>query len=231
MEEDDPSSTLAHKAQHLQTLISPLSSSTSKLSGKSRTIPSNKDFHFYNSFREFKLPNREISAKAQSSLDSLSSSSNLFGEKKQPPLPDDLDDSYDWLVNLNDEFIEKFNISLDEFKRLREKEEGKVGNLGLEEGGFQLVNRNKKKKGNLMDEFGKDESLGSSSGIKVGLKDRKAVGGKSKVPFHIPTIRRPQDEFNILVNNVNKPFEHVWLERSEDGNRVIHPLVCLLSSF
>ncbi|ONK68872.1 uncharacterized protein A4U43_C05F16920 [Asparagus officinalis] len=224
MEEDDPSSTLAHKAQHLQTLISPLSSSTSKLSGKSRTIPSNKDFHFYNSFREFKLPNREISAKVQSSLDSLSSSSNLFGEKKQPPLPDDLDDSYDWLVNLNDDFIEKFNISLDEFKRQREKEEGKVGNLGLEEGGFQLVNRNKKKKGNLMDEFGKHESLGSSSGIKVGLKDRKAVGGKSKVPFHIPTIRRPQDEFNILVNNVNKPFEHVWLERSEDGNRVIHPL-------
>lgn len=222
MEEDDPSSTLAHKAQLLETLIPPLSSSTSKLSSRSRAIPFNKDFHFYNNFPEFKRPNKEIQSKLQSSLESLSSSSNIFDSKKQPP-PSDPDDSYDWLVNLNDEFVERFNISLDEFKKLREKEEGKAGNLEMEEGGFQLV-RNKKKKGSSTDGVGKDEGLGSSCGVRIGLKDKKAVGVKSKVPFHIPTIRRPQEEFNILVNNVNQPFEHVWLERSEDGERVIHPL-------
>lgn len=229
MEDDDPSSALAHKVQLLQTLISSLSASTSKLSSKSRTIPANKDFHFYNNFPEFKLPNREILSKVQSSLESLSSPPDLFGSKKQPPLPSDLDDSYDWLVNLNDEFIEKFNISLDEFKKSREKEENKVRSE-LEEGGFQLV-RSKKKKGSPMDEFGKDDKLGSSSGVNIGLKDKKAVGVKSKVPFHIPTIRRPQDEFNILVNNMNKPFDHVWLEKSEDGDRFVHPLVCSLSLF
>lgn len=224
MEEDDPTSTLAHRAQLLQTLIPPLSSSTSKLSSKSRTIPSDKDFHFYNNFPEFKIPNKEISSKIQSSLESLSSASDLFGSKKQPSLPSDPDDSYDWLVNLNDELIERFNSSLDEFKKAREKEEGKIRSE-LEEGGFQLV-RNRKKKVGSMDEIGKDEGFGSSppAGAKVGLKDKKAVGVRSKVPFHIPTIRRPQDEFSILVNNANKPFEHVWLERSDDGSHVIHPL-------
>ncbi|XP_061372685.1 protein RRP6-like 2 [Gastrolobium bilobum] len=47
---------------------------------------------------------------------------------------------------------------------------------------------------------------------------------KQKVPFHIPSIRRPQDEYNIRVNNANVPFEHVWLQKSADCERFIHPL-------
>ncbi|CAJ1920171.1 unnamed protein product [Sphenostylis stenocarpa] len=47
---------------------------------------------------------------------------------------------------------------------------------------------------------------------------------KTKVPFHIPTIRKPQYAYNIVVDNANKPFEHVLLEKSEDGQRFIHPL-------
>ncbi|ESW33979.1 hypothetical protein PHAVU_001G114400 [Phaseolus vulgaris] len=47
---------------------------------------------------------------------------------------------------------------------------------------------------------------------------------KMKVPFHIPTIKKPQYAYNIVVDNANQPFEHVLLEKSEDGQRFIHPL-------
>ncbi|PIA54091.1 hypothetical protein AQUCO_00900575v1 [Aquilegia coerulea] len=61
-------------------------------------------------------------------------------------------------------------------------------------------------------------------------KDKKMTGLRPSVPFHISTIPRPQDEFNIFVNNTNQPFEHVWLQRSEDGSRIIHPLEKLSES-
>ncbi|KVH90540.1 3'-5' exonuclease domain-containing protein [Cynara cardunculus var. scolymus] len=47
---------------------------------------------------------------------------------------------------------------------------------------------------------------------------------RAKVSFHLASIPRPQDVYRIMVNNVNKPFEHVWLPISEDGSRFIHPL-------
>ncbi|KFK35633.1 hypothetical protein AALP_AA4G016400 [Arabis alpina] len=47
---------------------------------------------------------------------------------------------------------------------------------------------------------------------------------KAKVSFHIPTLKKPQEEYNILVNNANIPFEHLFLERSEDTLHFIHPL-------
>lgn len=50
--------------------------------------------------------------------------------------------------------------------------------------------------------------------------------GNPKVPFHIPTIKKPQYAYNIVVDNSNQPFEHVLLEKSgDDGQRFIHPLV------
>lgn len=70
-----------------------------------------------------------------------------------------------------------------------------------------------KKKGN----FEKDE----------GLKEKRDGVGRRKVPFHIASIPRPQEQYNILVNNSNRPFDHVWLERSEDGSRFVHPMVSL----
>jgi exosome complex exonuclease RRP6 len=95
----------------------------------------------------------------------------------------------------------------------------------MEEDGFQLVcGKNKKKSA-------KEESLPGSSysatGVSVATKDRRISAAKPKVPFHIPSIPRPQDEYRIIVNNANIPFQHVWLEQSEDGSRLIHPLVHL----
>lgn len=226
----------AGKGQSLQTLAAdPLSSSLTALSSASYAIPSNKDFHFFNNFDEFKLPIREISEKSQSMLDSIGSTRIWGGKKISFPENEDFDGdaTYDWLVNVNDELLERFDVSIDEFQRIRKREEetGKVSGSAMEEDGFQLVCGKKKKKGagDCVADFGggsingKELAPGSSSS---GVKVKKALPGtgKAKVPFHIPTIRKPQEEFNILVNNANQPFDHVWLQRSEDGQRSIHPL-------
>ncbi|XP_020105187.1 protein RRP6-like 2 [Ananas comosus] len=223
MEPDSPpasESSLKHKADAL-------SSAAAKLAGRSRGIPSDRDFHFYNNFAEFKAPLSEIIANSEASLRSVAASPLLWGSKKPPPFPDDLDEAFDWLVNLNDDFLERFGVSMDEFKSLREKEEEsgvKIG--GEDESGFQLVYGKKKRAS--MRENEKDEdflSSNSSQGVKVAMRDKMTTtAARSKVPFHIPTIPRPQDEYHILVNNKNQPFEHVWLEKSEDGGQFIHPL-------
>nr|BAK08205.1 predicted protein [Hordeum vulgare subsp. vulgare] len=54
--------------------------------------------------------------------------------------------------------------------------------------------------------------------------DERAPWAKPKAVYHDPSIPRPQDVYLIRVNNCNSPFDHVWLERSDDGTRPIHPL-------
>ncbi|XP_021667853.2 protein RRP6-like 2 isoform X3 [Hevea brasiliensis] len=219
----DQTSKSPSKSQTLQTLnTGPLSSSLSSLSGSCRTIPSNKDFHFYYNFDEFKLPVQQISAKSQSLLESIGSSNRVFKDKLQFPGDVDIDDAYDWLVNVNDEILERFDASVDEFRSIRKKEEetGRVSGMDTESG-FQLV-YGKKKKGLVNSSSGSASDSVCDSGVKVA--DIKAKAVKAKVPFHIPTIKKPQDEYNILVNNSNQRFEHVWLQRSEDGSGFVHPL-------
>lgn len=190
------------------TTNSPLPSSVAKLSGSSRGIPYEKDFHFYKNFSEFKNPIKEIDEKSKTLLERIGVSSQLWGKSQEYPgglVIDDFD-GYDWLVNINDDVLEKLDASLDEFKAAREGESG-----------LQVVQGRKNKRGVSNTEDG-------------GLKGRDglvqvAMKPKPKIPFHIPTIPRPQDEYKIIVNNVNQPFEHVWLQRSEDGRRFVHPLV------
>ncbi|KAM0944123.1 putative ribonuclease D [Dioscorea sansibarensis] len=217
-------SPVKHKVDALQELVSRrLSSSAARLSAASRSIPSDKDFHFYNNFPEFRRPASSIAKRSEAFLRSLSSAS-LWGEKPAPGLPDDLDDYYDWLVNVNDDILERFSVSMDEFKKLREKQEG--GGSMLEDGqdGFQLVYGKKKRvTGGLPGGAEKDSSY-VASGVKVASRGQQTMAARPKVAFHMPMIPRPQIQFNIIVNNSNKPFEHVWLERSADGTRFIHPL-------
>ncbi|XP_024031414.1 protein RRP6-like 2 [Morus notabilis] len=216
------------KAQSLRTLTAgPWASSVSKLLSHSRPIPSNKDFHFYHNFDEFKVPVQEISEKSQSMLKSIGSSARIWG--KERAFPEDIDDAYEWLVDVNDDIFERFDMAMDEFQKLRKKEEETGGRLtndsnsvsgsAMEDDGFQLVGGKKKKAASRNENDSNQES-----GVKVATKDKKMIGAKPKVPFHIPTIRRPQQEFNIFMNNSNQPFEHVWLQRSEDGQSSFHPL-------
>ncbi|KAK1404600.1 3'-5' exonuclease domain-containing family protein [Heracleum sosnowskyi] len=180
--------------------LASLSSSLSKLSGSLRGISTNKDFHFYNNFDAFKHPVTQISSTSQLMLDAIAAnSSQLFG--KELELDDDDDNAYDWLVNVNDEVFERFDFAIDEFENVRKS--GEVVTLRAENGG--------------------GESLGFSE-VKVAKKDEKVLGAKPKIPFHIPSIVKPQKQYRILVNNSKEPFQHVWLQRSEDGSRFIHPL-------
>ncbi|KAK9951693.1 hypothetical protein M0R45_007129 [Rubus argutus] len=130
-----------------------------------------------------------------SSISKLSGSSRAIPSKEDfyyyhnfDEFKEDMDDAYDWLVNVNDEVLERFDASVDEFKRIRKEDEE------------------------------------TKRPVKVVTKDKKTVGTKPKVSFHVPSIRKPQEQFNILVNNSNQPFEHVWLPRSEDAHRFLHPL-------
>ncbi|CAA2938145.1 RRP6-like 2 [Olea europaea subsp. europaea] len=217
------------KSQALRTFATkgPLPISMAKLSGSSRGIPSERDFHFYNNFQEFKNSVKETDQKSENLLKGIGESENLF--MKPIAFPDDidieLDDDveYDWLTNVNDDIFERFDASLDEFKRLRKKEEEsgvrmmRVDGDDDMENGFQIVHGKKNKK--LMMERNVEE------GVQGGVQEVKvAAKVKPKVPFHVPTIRKPQEEYKIIVNNSNQPHEHVWLQRSEDGSRFIHPL-------
>ncbi|KAK8713010.1 hypothetical protein V6N13_148238 [Hibiscus sabdariffa] len=231
----------SESSQVLQTLASgPLSSSLSSLSSSSRTIPSNQDFHFFNNFNDFKLPIDQIAKISDSLLESIGASAKTWGANKVITFPNNIesivdDEAYDWLVDINDEILERFDISMDEFQKIRKKEEetGRFIGSDPDNNGFQLVYGKKKKKvdGGLMSDSvrmpasGNEGGGSSSSGVKV-KQGALATGttGKPKVPFHIPTIRKPQEEYNILVNNSNQPFEHVWLQRSDDGQRFVHPL-------
>lgn len=183
--------------------LTSLSSSLSKLSGSLRGISTDKDFHFYNNFDAFKLPVTQISTTTQLLHDAIAgNSSQLFG--KQLDLDEDDDDAYDWLVNVNDEVFERFDFAFDEFEKVRKS--GKLMNVRVENG------------------TGGGENL-SFSEVKVAKKDEKVLGVKPKIPFHIPSIVKPQKQYRILVNNSKEPFQHVWLQRSEDGSRFIHLLV------
>uniref|UniRef100_A0A7N0RIB4 HRDC domain-containing protein n=1 Tax=Kalanchoe fedtschenkoi TaxID=63787 RepID=A0A7N0RIB4_KALFE len=227
---DDQPPTKCIKVEALQALTSgPLRSSLSKLSASSRAIPSDKDFHFYYNFNEFKLPVKDIVSLSESVLERIGLAGDLLGKLMSFP-GGDMDESHDWVVGVDDEILERFDSSVDEFERVRKREEDGVGRgrgVGMEKDGFQLVCGKKSKKVNLGEEAAATMSSGddlSHSGVKMAFKDKKTLGTKPRVPFHIPAIRRPQDEYKILVNNANQPFEHVWLERSEDGSRFVHPL-------
>ncbi|KAF3456490.1 hypothetical protein FNV43_RR01141 [Rhamnella rubrinervis] len=132
------------KAQALHSLTTgTLGSSLSKLSGSSRGIPSNKDFHFFYNFDEFKAPVEEISRQSQSMLESIGSSARVWGKR--------------WLClkTLMTRTIGWFDMSVDEFQRIRKEEEtGRSTNATAAaaelDNGFQLVCGKKKKAQNYL---------------------------------------------------------------------------------
>ncbi|KAG2537928.1 protein RRP6-like 2 [Panicum virgatum] len=204
----------------------PLAAAAARLSARSRALPSSRDFHFYNNFPAFKSPVGAAAAKADASLGALGGAPLLPARQQPFPGAADLDDAHDWLVALNDDLLERFGASMDEFKALREKEEAAGRRAATEAGdGFQVVYGKKKKKvGDGDGGVGRAEAFGSSSSVKVAKDKAAAPGTKAKVPFHIPTIPRPQNVYRIVVDNSSKPFEHALLEQSEDGTRAVHPL-------
>ncbi|CAM0145786.1 unnamed protein product [Urochloa decumbens] len=214
-------------AAAIDSLSAPLAAAAARLSARARALPTSRDFHFYNNFPDFKSPVGAAAAKADASLGVLGAAP-LLPTRQQPfPGGGDLDDAHDWLVALNDDLLERFGASMDEFKALREKEEASGRRAAQEAGdGFQVVYGKKKKKMGVGEEgVARTEAFGASSSVQMATKDKAAAPGmKAKVPFHIRTIPRPQKVYCFVVDNSSKPFEHVLLERSEDGTRAVHPL-------
>ncbi|KAL9259669.1 RRP6-like 2-like protein [Drosera capensis] len=197
------------KSETLSLTLDHLSTAISNLSSSSNLILSNTDFHFYHNFDSFKSPIDLISSSSAALIDTIASSMeelNNEGKKcRDLDFDDDDDGVFEWVVDFNDTVLERLDSALDEFEKEKD---------GNGEHGFEVVRGKNKKKG------------GEGEGVRVVEREKRVGGGtgKATVPFHIPTIRRSQDEFNILVNNSNEPFRHVWLERSEDDSRFIHPL-------
>ncbi|MCD7447355.1 hypothetical protein HAX54_027831 [Datura stramonium] len=192
----------------------PLPSTVAKLSGSSRGIPTDRDFHFYNNFSEFRTPISEIHKKSKEILEKVGALSELWGNPISFPEDPDDEESGEWLVNINGDVFDKLASSLDEFRLLRKKEETGM-KMEDSESEFQVVCWKKNRKA---ENASVEKSAEKVEGVRVATKE------KPKVPFHIPTIPRPQDVYKIIVNNTNQPFEHVWLQRTEDGSRFMHPL-------
>ncbi|KAK8620335.1 hypothetical protein V6N13_066814 [Hibiscus sabdariffa] len=225
-------------AQSFQTLAScPISSS---LSSSSRTFPSNQDFHFFNNFDNFRLPINQIEKTSDSFLQFIGSSSKNRGPNNAINFPNSIEsmadvEAYRCLTDTNEGILEQFDVSVDEFQMIREKERETsliVGSVP-DNNGYQSVQGKKKKKGDgglVSDSVCESPTRmegGSSNSPGVKMKKRTlapVTTGKAKVSFHIPTIRKPQEEYNILVNNSNQPFVHVWLQKSEDGLHFVHPM-------
>ncbi|MED6222725.1 hypothetical protein PIB30_067151 [Stylosanthes scabra] len=96
------------------------------ISASSRCIPSDKDFHFYRNFGEFKVPIADIARESQLIFKAIGASHpGKFGVGRwqRRSLPND---AYNWLMNVNDNILEQFDVMADEFERVRQKEE-KIG--------------------------------------------------------------------------------------------------------
>lgn len=225
--DSEPEETLKERAQNLQNLVrGPLASSIQNLSDSSRNIPPGTDFHFFNNFPAFRQPITIIKTRSESLLREIGASQSLW--KRPSRFPADPDEAYDWLVNIQDDIFERVDVSMDEFKRVKkEHHSGKPGSLDDIESGFQLVYGSRKKgreRKLALGAMGTGAEGDSSGGVKVLSRDKKTTSGRSRVPFHIPSIPRPQDRYNIFVDNSNVPFKHPGLQKTEDGSKYIHPL-------
>ncbi|CAJ2672032.1 unnamed protein product [Trifolium pratense] len=168
----------------------------SELSTSIQSIPSSDDFRFNYNIPEFRRLIDELTRKSQSMLNKIGSSDHIWGPGSS--FPADIDDAYEWIVNANDDVLELVNEVVDEFHKVLKEQDMEEG----EDGFFKI-----KKGKNGIGYFGDD---GNET--------------KPKVSFHVHTLRKPQYHYNLAVDNSNQPFEHVWLEKSEDGERFIHPL-------
>ncbi|GMH30003.1 hypothetical protein Nepgr_031846 [Nepenthes gracilis] len=133
------------------------------------------------------------------------------------------DSGYYGVFSVDDELFERFDRLADTFSGIRKSEEDGAKGMISDENVFRFVSSKNEKTGGVDEMKVKEETMVSSA-VRSAERDNSGAWPKSKVTFHIPTIRRPQEEFNILVNNSNQPFEHVWLEWSEDDLMFIHPL-------
>lgn len=163
----------------------PLQEAIRRVDRLAEDFPSDKDFHFYNNFPHFNRPVRSIQSQVETLLTSVGLAKGLRTEPGA--FPSDPDESYDWLVSLQDDLVEGVDAAVDKLNK-----ETAAGKRGASNVGFETP-----KKVSVTD--------GSPSGS---AKASKGSSERRPVPFHVKSIPRPQNKFEVSVDNSNTPFKH-----------------------
>jgi exosome complex exonuclease RRP6 len=182
------SSTSSHLSRLLADTVLQIPHALRNLVSASRLLPSDEDFHFYNNFREFREPLHALAERAEAVMSQISSS-NVLGEASA--LPDDSEELYDWLVNLQDDLLEQVDASFDQFKADRAKK-----GLPAEDDGFMIQDRKKRRK------------QGRDAEPAINNSQSSTIVERSDVRFHKWELARPQEKFQDTVDNSNAPFKH-----------------------
>ena len=171
-----------------KSLKGPLQDAIRRVERFSEEFPAEKDFHFYNNFPQFKSPVRSIQSRAEAVLNDIGLAKKLRPETSR--FPSDPDESYDWLVALQDDLVEGIDAAVDQLNK-----ETAAGKRGRSNEGFQTPQKCRggaKSDGNPSD----------SAKVLKGSSERRPV------PFHVRSIPRPQHKFDVAVDNSNTPFKH-----------------------
>ncbi|MCO5577590.1 hypothetical protein L7F22_031421 [Adiantum nelumboides] len=177
----------------LLTETTQLVESAEKLERASRLLPTDEDFHFYSSFKEFREPVREIEARVNELLSQFCS---FDGLPRAPSLPSDPDDLSDWLVSMQDELLEQVDSSFDFFR----KERAQLGLPPPENDAFLYQDSRKKRR--------RDAPMKKTKPLAEAEGTASMQAEKCPVPFHVWSIPRPQLKFDTPVDNSNTPFQH-----------------------
>lgn len=164
-----------------KSLKGPLTEAIRRVERLAEDFPSDKDFHFYNNFPQFKSPVQSIQSQAEALLNEIGLARNLRPETVG--FPSDPDESYDWLVSLQDDLVEGIDAAVDHLNK-----ETSAGKRSVYE------TPRKFQTGGISPSEGAKLSKGSSE--------------RRPVPFHVKSIPRPQNKFEVAVDNSNTPFKH-----------------------
>lgn len=176
-----------------KSLKGPLQEVIRRVERLSEDFPADKDFHFYNNFPLFKAPVRGIQSQAEALLSEIGRTKTVGAFRSDP------DESYDWLVALQDDIVEGIDAAVDQLNK-----ETAAGKRGIS------YETPPKKFERSPSETAKVAGKGSSE--------------RRPVPFHVKSIPRPQNKFEIAVDNSNTPFKHPQAPKADaqtEGTRLI----------
>lgn len=172
----------------VKSLKGPLQEVIRRVERLSEDFPAEKDFHFYNNFPQFKTPVRGIQAQAEAVLNDIGLAKRLRPETSR--FPRDPDESYDWLVALQDDLVEGIDAAVDQLNK-----ETAAGKRRSSTEGYQTPLK-------FQRGVRSDGSPSESAKVLKGSSERRPV------PFHVRSIPRPQNKFDVVVDNSNTPFKH-----------------------
>lgn len=184
-----------------KTLKGPVQDAIHRVERLAEEFPADKDFHFYNNFPQFKTPVRRIQTQVKDLLNDLGLANHL--RPQTAGFPSDLDETYDWLVALQDDLMEGIDAAVDQLAK--QKSDGKRGRPNEK---FRTPTKFQKHDGSPSE----------------GAKASKGSDERRSVPFHVRSIPRPQNKFDVMVDNSNTPFKHPQVQKLDSQSEGLSAL-------